>query len=326
MKVYSIDKIEEDVNTNRPDIVDVDWCGSMTETIITENEWGYLDFPTLVSYQKISKFIVSIQLCRNLKEITNVMKNQFVHTFNNYYPVDYIDTHGVTRTYSSNTMTFGKSTAKFISLCYQDAHSRALLYNKIKEDEIREEQKIFPSRWEEPFFPGPPPPLEEETYFFSEETPPQEEPKPDVKESSEITAKYIEFTQTQNCSINNSKKIVQKETVSEPYSPNKSMYSIESLNSTKMDFFNYLRKIGRLDNLFVPTIKWIGKRNTYWWCLCDFLGIRHMWETLHLITQENKKTLRRAYNDYILVHPNFRNMQEEIEQDYYDFKRLQKCD
>ena len=198
MKVYSIDKIEEDVNTNSPEIVDVDWCGSMTETIITENEWGIIDFPTLVSYQKISKFIVSIQLCRNLKEITDIMKYQFVYTFNTYDSVVYIDTHGVTRTYSSTTMTFGMSTANFISLCYQDAHSRALLYNKIKEDEIREEQKIFPSRWEEPLFPGPPPPSEEETYCFSEETPPQEEPKPDMKESSEITAKDIEFTQTQD--------------------------------------------------------------------------------------------------------------------------------
>ena len=77
MNIYSVEEIEIFVNTNRPDIVDVDWCGSMTETIITDDEWGNIDFPILVSYEQISKFIESIQLCKNLGYITKVMKNQF---------------------------------------------------------------------------------------------------------------------------------------------------------------------------------------------------------------------------------------------------------
>lgn len=324
MNIYSVEEIEIFVNTNRPDIVDVDWCGSMTETIITDDEWGNIDFPILVSYEQISKFIESIQLCKNLGYITKVMKNQFIHTFNTYDSVDYIDIHGMKRTYSSTTMTFGEFTSNYISICYKEAKSRALLYNKIIEDEIREEQKIFSSRWEEPFFPGPPPPLEEETYYFSEETPPQEEPKPDVKESSEITAKDIVFIQTQDFKAINGKKIVKEETVSKPNSPNILKYSIESLDSQTREFFKYLQKIGRLDKKFVPKIEILQKRNTYWWCLCKYLDIKHMWETLHLLTNQPKENLRRAFNFYKNNHPGFKNMIDRIDEDYINFQNLQK--
>ena len=51
-----------------------------------------------------------------------------------------------------------------------------------------------------------------------------------------------------------------------------------------------------------------------------------MWETLQLLTHENKKTMRRAYNNYINTHPGFESMLNWIEQDFNDFKRLQKCD
>ena len=325
MKVYSIEEIENFANTNDPNLVDVDWCSSMTESKV------YFDFASrstfhyeLVSYRIIVDFIKSIQLCSNLEVITDVMKNQFKQTFHNYDSVEYIDIHGETRTFSSTITTFGESTAKFISLCYQDAHSRALLYNKIKEDEIREEQKYVNTFWEDPYFPAPPPPSDEELFSSIEETPPQEEPKPDTKESSEITAKDIENTQTQDCRINTSKKIVKEETVSKPNSPNILKYSIESLDSQTREFFKYLQKIERLDKQFVPKIEILQKRNAYWWCLCKYLDIKHVWETLHLLTNQPKENLRRAFNFYINNHPGFKNMIDWIDQDYINFQNLQK--
>ena len=95
------------------------------------------------------------------------------------------------------------------------------------------------------------------------------------------------------------------------------------MDPNKREFLKFLQKKGRLDKQFVPTIDEKQKRNTYWWCLCDFLGISHMWETLQLITNQTKDTLRRAYNYYKESHPGYINMQDWIKQDYQDFLNLQ---
>ena len=297
MTIFSLDDIFFMAQINSPDITDVDWCGSMMIDVFIDER--------IVSFKLIYELFDKIAYCDCLDIVADLMEDQFIKRFNDYYEETYYinkdDMDHVSTRFFSNNITFGEYAARFIKDCYEQSALRARYRIRLMEkyyqrsfNQIQEDSTAFDIDSLEP--PAP----EDDEYNRAEGFPPDDNmvysdyPDDDYPpiESYETPTNDDTFTmdeENDNAIENDSNLNISEE---------EDVLCVLQ-ESRVARFLDFLKKEGYVNDLGVPCKyknKW--ERNTFWFLICFQLNIPNEWTILAKLTNENNKSIENLYYKY----------------------------